>query len=48
MLGANGIVAASADRGRSRVRGGEVRKTDQVVAAFFGDGATNEGAFHEA
>jgi pyruvate dehydrogenase E1 component alpha subunit len=49
MLGANGIVAAAlpiavgAAYGASRLRG-----TDQVVAAFFGDGATSEGAFHEA
>jgi pyruvate dehydrogenase E1 component subunit alpha len=25
-----------------------MRKTDQVVLCFFGDGAVNEGAFHEA
>jgi acetoin:2,6-dichlorophenolindophenol oxidoreductase subunit alpha len=49
MLGANGIVAAALPiavgvaYGAARVRG-----TDQVVAAFFGDGATSEGAFHEA
>jgi len=49
MLGANGIVAAALPiavgvaYGAARVRG-----TDQVVAAFLGDGATGEGAFHEA
>lgn len=26
----------------------KMKKTDQVVACFFGDGATGEGAFHEA
>lgn len=26
----------------------KMKKTDQVVACFFGDGAANEGAFHEA
>ena len=26
----------------------KMKKTDQVVACFFGDGASNEGAFHEA
>jgi len=26
----------------------KMRKTDNVVVCFFGDGATNEGAFHEA
>ena len=25
----------------------KLRRTDQVVVCFFGDGATNEGAFHE-
>jgi TPP-dependent pyruvate/acetoin dehydrogenase alpha subunit len=25
----------------------KLRRTDQVAACFFGDGATNEGAFHE-
>lgn len=49
MLGANGIVsgglpiAVGAAYGANRLR-----KTDQVVVAFFGDGATNEGPFHEA
>ncbi len=49
MLGANGIVAAALPiavgvaYAAARLRG-----TDQVVAAFFGDGATSEGAFHEA
>jgi pyruvate dehydrogenase E1 component alpha subunit len=26
----------------------QYRKTDQVVVCFFGDGATNQGAYHEA
>lgn len=49
MLGANGIVsggipiAVGAAYGAARLR-----STDQVAAAFFGDGATNEGPFHEA
>ncbi len=49
MLGANGIVcggvpiAVGAAYGSARIR-----HTDQVTAAFFGDGATSEGAFHEA
>lgn len=48
-LGANGIVsgglpiAVGAAYGAARIR-----HTDQVVASFFGDGATNEGPFHEA
>ena len=49
MLGANGIVAANLPIAVGAAYGAaKVRKTDQVVAAFFGDGATNEGAFHEA
>ena len=50
MLGANGIVAASLPIavGASLRRQQRSRHNDQVVAAFFGDGATNEGAFHEA
>jgi TPP-dependent pyruvate/acetoin dehydrogenase alpha subunit len=49
MLGANGIVcggvpiAVGAAYGAAKIRG-----KDQVAVAFFGDGATNEGAFHEA
>jgi pyruvate dehydrogenase E1 component alpha subunit len=26
----------------------QMRKTDQVVLTLFGDGAANEGAFHES
>lgn len=49
MLGANGIVAAALPIAVGVAYGAaRVRRTDQVVAAFFGDGATGEGAFHEA
>jgi pyruvate dehydrogenase E1 component alpha subunit len=49
MLGANGIVAANLPIAvGAAYAAAKVRGTDQVVAAFFGDGATNEGAFHEA
>jgi TPP-dependent pyruvate/acetoin dehydrogenase alpha subunit len=49
MLGANGIVAANLPIAvGAAYAAAKVRRTDQVVAAFFGDGATNEGAFHEA
>ncbi len=48
VLGANGEVAGgipiAAGAGMA-VR--LVKKTDQVVACFFGDGASNRGAFHE-
>lgn len=49
MLGANGIVAGGIPIAMGAAYGaGKIRKTDQVAVAFFGDGATNEGAFHEA
>jgi pyruvate dehydrogenase E1 component alpha subunit len=49
MLGANGIVAAALPIAVGAAYGAaRIRRTDQVVVAFFGDGATNEGAFHEA
>src|SRR6056297_2348870 len=49
VLGANGEVAAglpiAAGAGMAIKM---IKKTDQVVVAFFGDGASNRGAFHEA
>ncbi len=49
MLGANGIVGGRpADRGRRRVLATSTASTKQRGGAFFGDGASNEGAFHEA
>jgi len=49
ILGANGIVAAALPIAVGVAYGAaRVRRTDQVVAAFFGDGATGEGAFHAA
>ena len=48
VLGANGEVAAgipiAAGAGMA-IR--MIKKSDQVVACFFGDGASNRGAFHE-
>jgi pyruvate dehydrogenase E1 component alpha subunit len=48
VLGANGEVGGgipiAAGAGLAIQR---IRKTDQVVACFFGDGAANRGAFHE-
>ena len=48
VLGANGEVAGgipiAAGAGMA-IR--LIKKTDQVVACFFGDGASNRGAFHE-
>jgi len=48
MLGANGIVAAGVPIAAGAGLTCQVRGKGQVSVAFFGDGATNEGAFHEA
>lgn len=49
MLGANGIVSGGMPMGVGAAYGAaRIRKTDQVALSFFGDGATNEGPFHEA
>ena len=44
MLGANGIVSGGLPIAVGAAYNAKLlRRTDQVVAAFFGDGATNEG-----
>ena len=48
MLGANGIVAGGIPMAVGAAYSAKYRKTDQVVASFFGDGATGEGAFYES
>ena len=48
MLGANGIVGAGIPIATGAAWSCKYRKKNQVSVAFFGDGATNEGAFHEA
>ena len=48
ILGANGIVAAGIPIAVGAALSAKMRETDQVGVAFFGDGATNQGAFHEA
>jgi pyruvate dehydrogenase E1 component alpha subunit len=48
ILGANGIIGASLVIATGAAMSAKIRKTDQVAVAFFGDGATNQGAFHEA
>ncbi|CAB4542383.1 MAG: pyruvate dehydrogenase (acetyl-transferring) E1 component subunit alpha [Actinobacteria bacterium] len=47
-LGANGIVAGGIPIAAGAALAQKLKKTDNVVVSFFGDGATNEGAFHEA
>jgi TPP-dependent pyruvate/acetoin dehydrogenase alpha subunit len=48
IIGANGIVAAGIPIALGAALSASMRGTDQVSVAFFGDGATNEGAFHES
>jgi acetoin:2,6-dichlorophenolindophenol oxidoreductase subunit alpha len=48
IIGANGIVAAGIPIALGAALSASMRETDQVSVAFFGDGATNEGAFHES
>lgn len=47
-LGANGIVAGGLPIAVGAALGLRMQGKDAVVISFFGDGATNEGAFHEA
>jgi len=48
MLGANGIVGAGPPIAVGAAFSAKYRSTDRVAVSFFGDGASNEGAFHEA
>jgi acetoin:2,6-dichlorophenolindophenol oxidoreductase subunit alpha len=47
ILGANGIVGAGIPIAVGAGLSSKMRKTDQVTACFFGDDASNTGAFHE-
>ncbi|HEX2808627.1 MAG TPA: thiamine pyrophosphate-dependent dehydrogenase E1 component subunit alpha [Kineosporiaceae bacterium] len=47
-LGANGIVAGGIPIAVGAALAQKLQGTGRVVVCFFGDGATNEGAFHEA
>ena len=46
-LGANGVLAAGCVLAPGVGLSIQMRKTDQVVVAIFGDGAANRGPFHE-
>ena len=48
MLGANGIVGGGPPIAVGAAFSNKYRKTDNVACCFFGDGASNEGSFHEA
>ena len=48
MLGANGIVGGGPPIAMGAAFSNKFRKTSNVAVAFFGDGASNEGSFHEA
>ncbi len=48
LFGTNGFVGGGIPATVGVGLGAKVRKTDQVAVAFFGDGATNHGAFHES
>ena len=48
MLGSYAIVGAHLPMAAGAAWSAKLRGTDQVAVAFFGDGATNIGAFHEA
>jgi len=46
-LGTNGMVAAGIPIAAGAALAAQLRGSDQVAVAFFGDGAVNHGAFHE-
>ena len=48
MLGANGVVGSSIPVAVGAALSAKMQETDRVSVAFFGDGATNQGALHEA
>ena len=47
-LGANGVVAGSLTIAVGAAQSLKMQKKDNIVLCFFGDGAVNEGSFHEA
>lgn len=48
MLGACGIVGGGIPMAVGAALSAKYRGTDQVAVSFFGDGASNEGSFHES
>jgi len=47
MLGATAVVGAGIPIAVGAALSAKLRKTGQVVACFFGEGASNQGTFHE-
>jgi pyruvate dehydrogenase E1 component alpha subunit len=48
MLGANGIVGGGIPIATGAALTAKLRRRGQVAVAFFGDGASNQGSFHES
>lgn len=48
MLGATAVVGAGLPIAVGAGLSAKLRKTDQAVACFFGEGASNQGTFHES
>jgi pyruvate dehydrogenase E1 component alpha subunit len=48
VLGATGVVASGLPLAVGAALSAKLRKSGQVVACFFGDGASNNGTFHES
>lgn len=47
-LGSNGVVGGGIPIAVGAALSAQMKGEDRVVVSFFGDGATNEGSFHEA
>ena len=48
ILGESGILGSSIPTAVGAALGSKLQGNDQAAVAFFGDGASNEGAFHES
>ena len=48
ILGANGIVGAGIPIATGSALASKIKNSDDVTLAFFGDGASNQGTFHES
>lgn len=48
IVGANGVVGGGIPIATGAALSAQYRRSGQVVACFFGDGASNQGSFHES